>query len=748
MAVASSDLQSPPRRWRWPRSIVRALPIVAFVLTALPFVDRPLSIDEPLYVQLGQWIEKHPLDPLGGSSFWHERPARFFDDLYNPPLVGYLLAATSWLHGYAVLPMRALMMAVGVIALILGRAVIEERGADPRWIFVMALSPAFSVTALTVGTDGLFLAFSLAAILAAQRQSSVRAGLWGSFGVLTKYVGGLWAVLLIPFLKQLRHRIIAAGLIVATMVLWAFVTETQYGRSHVLAAARFQSFSGGLLIQCGLAFVSAVGLAGGPLLVCAVPWRNLDLAAAVIAGTVVWSLESRSALALLAFVMGFLLLLGAVRCALEASDRSHALAFAAFAMYSVALVYFFAVRYLLPLMVPLVALYAGATPSTALQGWRWRWSLIGSAILSLVCLRSDAFEAERERDLAQSLPLGRSGFQTGRWGFSHYASERGYMTLDPRRALDESGSHVVAMPSELDSRPLSRAQRARLGKMDGTELAPNTGSWPWRFMDKRANAGWHSSAWGSLPFAWRSGESEPRVTLYSTQAWIQNALALFAPLDTELDVGSSGSETLLDGWSDDERATGRTFVWGLGQESALRVTVPENCGEIEVVAFPSPEAIGTLRVRIGESASASLELKVGWNRVHAQIQGRCPQGPTTIVLAPAGHHEPGRWETERRPLSVAVDMIRISAPSSAPHAATESLGVFPILNDARPALFMSGTFDVAPQGRTMTLEARGGLFRNDEPVPCAVTCSIEIVPSATPTRLRAENAVVTGVTWR
>ena len=69
------------------------------LLVTLPFVSTAYKIDDTLYLQAARHVLAHPLDPLGGESFWHERPATLFLDLYNPPLIAYLLAGPVALSG-------------------------------------------------------------------------------------------------------------------------------------------------------------------------------------------------------------------------------------------------------------------------------------------------------------------------------------------------------------------------------------------------------------------------------------------------------------------------------------------------------------------------------------------------------------------------------------------------------------------------------------------------------------------------
>src|SRR5213083_1652452 len=101
------------------RALRASIPSVLLLLAiTLPFAGRAHHIDDPLYLTAARQVRDAPGDPLGGPSFWHDRPATLFDDLFNPPLTAYLLAVPVAAGGGAERPVHLLMILVAAGALV------------------------------------------------------------------------------------------------------------------------------------------------------------------------------------------------------------------------------------------------------------------------------------------------------------------------------------------------------------------------------------------------------------------------------------------------------------------------------------------------------------------------------------------------------------------------------------------------------------------------------------------------------
>ncbi len=70
----------------------------------MPFVTKPLHIDDPMYVWAAERILRQPLDPYGFDVSWGYDVRPMSAVMKNPPLVSYYLAAVIGLFGTTTLP--------------------------------------------------------------------------------------------------------------------------------------------------------------------------------------------------------------------------------------------------------------------------------------------------------------------------------------------------------------------------------------------------------------------------------------------------------------------------------------------------------------------------------------------------------------------------------------------------------------------------------------------------------------------
>jgi hypothetical protein len=355
-----------------------------------------------------------------------------------------------------------------------------------------------------------------------------------------------------------------------------------------------------------------------------------------------------------------------------------------FAVYASVFVYFGTARYLLPALPPFLWLLVRgealvANPSRA----RLLGSVAGSAILALLVLRADAGFAGAWREAARQLPPAGRGFHTGRWGFFAYAAERGYRPLPPRERLRDGD--VIAEPRASTPSPVP-AQAVLLVPRSVLHVpSPDL-----RVLDGTVGAGLYSSFWGVLPLGWRRGAFE-EVALSAPDAEILSAVAQPVTDPVVLDMGSEQARHAeLDGWSEPEAFTDgdglrRTFVWGVGPESAVRVPLPAGLRHVRLRLSPAPAAVGPLRVQVGPDARGQVDLAPGWRTYELDLSGSVAGGLTDVVLVPSGYESPGALTAERRELSVALDAIGFGSDEG-----TENRGCWPVRGeDGRPRLFRS-----------------------------------------------------------
>src|SRR3954469_19840524 len=77
----------------------RVIVTLACLLLLVPFLSKPLHMDDPMYVWAAQHIVAHPLDPYGFEVNWGSKSEPMPDAMKNPPLVCYYLAGAMMLFG-------------------------------------------------------------------------------------------------------------------------------------------------------------------------------------------------------------------------------------------------------------------------------------------------------------------------------------------------------------------------------------------------------------------------------------------------------------------------------------------------------------------------------------------------------------------------------------------------------------------------------------------------------------------------
>jgi hypothetical protein len=745
------------------RRAARAGALALLVLPCLPFLGKAHGVDDPLLLLGARRVLEAPWDPLGGPSFWHERPTTLYHDLYNPPLSSYLLALPAGLDGGSERSVHLLMLALACGALLAAGWAAEPLGVAPRFLPVLAASPALATAALSALTDVPFLLASALAWGLALRGHAACGGLAAGLSALTKYAG-LLNLPLAALAARGRGRRWALAPLVALAVFaaygaWNLATQ---GGLHVLAAAGRQRF--GIEHQARLvaSLVAAIGLAGLPAALGLLRWTAPQAGAAVTAGLLggmrvhaeTASLGS-AWLGALAIGLGAALLWAAASASWAGGVPAFVVAaFWTFAAYVALFVYFGAARYTLPLLPPLLwLLVLGGRLAPDLSRARLAGSLAAGCALTVAVLWGDAGQANAWRSAARQLPEARRGFFLGHWGFQWYAEQRAYLALEPRAEL--RGGDLVAEALGVHAQALSPAHAALLSERGSIRIA----SPAVRVMDRLAGAGFYSDAWGLLPFAIRPGSFE-EARLSEVAPWLLALLEEAPQGPVSVDLGTrEASFVCLDGWSEGESfldaGAARTFAWAEGSTAALRLPLPRGVRQVVLVAAPDAGARGPLRISLGGRAAAVVDLRPGWNRYVAPVAGDVEGGLTTIVLEPAGHRRPGLFDRERRPLSVAVDRLAFSAGEAGD--ADSPRGVWPIrTRDGRPGLFVAGasrTVAVGSEGdahRLIVLSgeaslSRGGVVWSSQGrSECSSEpgCTFELA-GAGPSVLRADAAVLT-----
>ncbi len=229
--------------------------VAALTLACLvPFCEKAFHVDDTLFVWAAQQIVKHPLDPYGFNVVWYTNTEPMSDVTKNPPLASYYSAAIGALAGWSELALHLAFVPFALVV-ILGTYYLAGRFTSNPMLAAAAtlLTPAFLVSSTSVMCDTMMLAlWILAAILWLEGLDRMKPALLASSGLLmaacalTKYFG----VALIPLLliyTIVRQRRLGSWafyflLPVVFLAGYQYWTHELYGRGLLLDAGEYAAF--------------------------------------------------------------------------------------------------------------------------------------------------------------------------------------------------------------------------------------------------------------------------------------------------------------------------------------------------------------------------------------------------------------------------------------------------------------------------------------------------------------------------
>jgi 4-amino-4-deoxy-L-arabinose transferase-like glycosyltransferase len=537
-----ASVAAPPALASWRGAL---LPCVVVVAACAPFLDRAFHVDDPLFLWAAQHIVDAPLDPYGFELNWYGWAMPMAEVTKNPPLACYLVAGAGALVGWSE---RALHLAflLPLLAAVLGIFALARRlTAWPAMATLAAiLTPAFLVSGTSTMCDTTMLAFWVWALalwdqgLTQERSTSLwAAAVLAALGALTKY----FAVALLPLMlvwalaRRGSARRWVPPLLLPLLALLAYqlVTASLYGRGLLLDAAAYatdrQPQDAGALagqLLAGLAFTG--GCVASALFLAPVVLGRRQLWAPLVVGAVLAGVLltgagpalpgegeaelSAGALAQVALwsAVGVGVLLLAIHDLRVTRDPAAlllllwvggTLVFASWVNWTVN------GRSVLPLVPAVGILLARAGERRGCRQRPVALALAAAGALAFAVTWADGRLADSARDAAQQLVQvhgeqpGRLAFQ-GHWGFQHYAQEAGLAPLALDRDRLEPGDRVVLPGNNTNVHPLPDTHGAVLDTLRVPVPAFLS------TLSREVGAGFHSSTWGPLPFAFGAVEPE------------------------------------------------------------------------------------------------------------------------------------------------------------------------------------------------------------------------------------------------
>jgi len=525
----------------------------------LPFLNKAFHIDDPLFLWAAKHIVAHPLDPYGFPVVWYRTAMPMSKVMKNPPFASYLLALVGSWAGWSepVLHLVSLLPALGVI--FATHQLAREMTRSPLVVAVAVLAtPVFLISATSVMCDVPMLALWMFAILFWRkglgegrfRWLAIAAVLIG-LGSLTKYFGvslipllflysiwtkrrvGLWALyFLIPVLMLSAYQLWTGSLYENGLLsgLGDYVTQARSGNPASVAGSFLvaMSFTGGCALPAlvlapwlwsrrwiiaagGLSIIGAAAVAFS-WVPTGIPFAGehqtllaVELALFLVGGASAlslavadfWRKKDSDSVLLLAWVLGTFL-------------------FAAFLNWTVN------GRSVLP-MIPAVALLLARRLEVAPksdQSYVVTGALALALILSVWVAAGDAALANSARTAAREIH-NRATVQmkrilfAGHWGFQYYLQSLGGVEIDSHQ-VEPTLLDIVVIPRNNTNTDIPRPAA---GPEETVSIKMDTG-----VTTVGAGAGFYSSLWGPLPYAFEPVAAE-RYDLYAVQEFLENSPA-------------------------------------------------------------------------------------------------------------------------------------------------------------------------------------------------------------------------------
>ncbi len=518
---------------------------LALVVLALlaPFLTKPFNIDDPLFIWAARQIHEHPADPYGFRLEWGWTEFPMWKVTENPPLACYFVALAGAVLGWSEVALHCAFL-LPALAVAWGTYSLARRLSQHPLLAALAtmFTPVFLVSSTTVMCDVLMLAFWVWAIvfwLEGTETGDTRrlcgATILITLAALTKYYGACLIPLLAAYSLLSRHRFKPWGvcllLPLAILCVYQYAAQARYGTSLLYGAADYAQFSKALFGFSSLTTaLTALAFTGGCLAVVlfSAPWiwRTRELAtlagfAVLIAAAVFLnegllknyhSLPAANAL-LVKFQIFFWAMGGVCVLALAVADfLRHRDAPAMLLALWVLGTFLFAgfvnwtinARSILPMAPAVGILLARRRDQNDLAGRKTRTGFVAigltaGAMLAFLVAQADFRLAHAVRQCAQEVsarlePGGTTLFQ-GHWGFQYYLQAAGASPFDLKSSALKPGSRLIVPSNNTNILPL-KSEKATL---EETIIAPGPlllSTW-----SQPTGAGFYSSAWGPLPFA-------------------------------------------------------------------------------------------------------------------------------------------------------------------------------------------------------------------------------------------------------
>lgn len=519
---------------------MRRRPVLLLMLLVLgltvPFLGKPVHIDDTFVLRITERILETPFDPFGAEIDWFGHLTPIWKATTNPPLVSYWLAPVAGVFGekevllhVAIVPFY-LLFAWGVFALS------RRFTADP-WLttLFLVLSAPFLVSGnlmRDVPAAGLAvagMALFLRGIDEDRFPACIFGGVFLGLSILAKYSMGvvLPVVGLYALLSRKPKSVLWLGIPAAIVGGWCVQTWFLYGRIHPLYLLLERSSNSNIVWEdkffCGLTILgSALFLQPVILYLGAATrsWKTLVVMGVSAAALSAWAYgfyaSDYDVQFQLWLILGLVLTIGAIRSVIDERFSRETVFlgvwFLAHLLFSVFFVPFQAVRHLLVALVPLLILLFRWFERSTVSRKTIRTMAVGLlALQGFVALAvhvadyqyADTYRAFARRAESKLRDRSATIWFVGHWGWQFYAEQAGFRMLNRDGPYPATGDLLI-WPEKVHVGDVMSANPEFRSRLELVEKFEYRSSLPIRTMSVEARAGFYATIRRRIPYRFDS----------------------------------------------------------------------------------------------------------------------------------------------------------------------------------------------------------------------------------------------------
>ncbi|MEW6555772.1 MAG: glycosyltransferase family 39 protein [Elusimicrobiota bacterium] len=495
-------------------SEIRFLCFLTFLLL-FPFYNKAISSDAIFYIYTARQILKEPAKPFSFTINCADKNYSGWDVANNPPLISYFLAGVIKIFGENEKALHLAFLCFAILSVVGMYFLARKLKTDPLFSALLLIaSPAFFVNATDIMLDVPLITFSVWGIYFCIREKYLGWLLLG-FTILIKFVALInLGLLFVWFLlnKTLKKNIGFFIIPILFLVAWSLHNKFVYNELQILKKSVSIGISFGLVKEIPL--LTYIG--GAFVFPLSILWLGYQLKKSAVwlflvvfaTGTFFFDLLGYTKLQNFLFGLfsssAILLFFVFIR-SLKKWDYQKEIIFLVswfflYLFFFVAVSAIIAVRYLLPLLPPVILLFVKISDICLKHKIFLITTVIIGLILSFLIAQSDYILANSYRNISEYIKKGyadKSVYFTGHLGFQYYMERNGFYAVESDSKNYASGSLIVCpvLPVPQKIHPVI-VKRLKLVEQKYI-LTKN----PFKTMSPLAQAGFHLNMYGLLPYS-------------------------------------------------------------------------------------------------------------------------------------------------------------------------------------------------------------------------------------------------------